>query len=229
MNTRITWTVVAIAAISLAGVADADKGKIKVSPEHAKFGTIFYLDDPNSRNAASFTSEAPLESIVGTSSQVVGYVAFDPADPTKGGKGVVAVPVASINTGIPLRDEHMRSPGWLDAEKHPHIRFDIESAKEVKKIASKGGADTYDLVLVGTLHLHGKKKGMEIPARISYLKESEKTKAFAPGDLLRGTATFDIHLADFGITGPAGMNIIGSKVGETPSIQVHFTASSKER
>jgi polyisoprenoid-binding protein YceI len=218
-----------VAVAALMPAASADKDKIKVSPEHAKFGTIFYIDDPNSRNAASFTSEAPLESIVGTTSEVLGYVAFDPADPTKGGKGVVAVPVASINTGIPLRDEHMRSPGWLDAKKYPHIRFNIESAKEVKQVSSKGGADTYTLTLVGTLHLHGKEKGMEIPARISYLKESEKTKAFAPGDLLRGTATFDINLADFGITGPAGMEIIGSKVGETPSIQVHFTASSKER
>jgi polyisoprenoid-binding protein YceI len=229
MKIRITWLFALVAVLALVPGASADKDEIEVDPEHAKFGTIFYIDDPNSRNAASFTSEAPLESIVGTTSEVLGYVAFDPADPTKGGKGVVAVPVASINTGIPLRDEHLRSAGWLDAEKHPHIRFDIDSAKEVTKASSKGGADTYELTLVGTLHLHGKQKKMDIPARISYLKESEKTKSFAPGDLLRGTATFTIHLADFGITGPKGMDIIGSKVGETPAVQVHFTASSKKR
>jgi polyisoprenoid-binding protein YceI len=208
--------------VALVPVATADK-------QSAKSGTTFYIDDPAGRNTASFTSEAPLESIVGTSNQVSGHVTFDPADPTKGGKGVVKVPVASINTGIPLRDEHLRSPGWLDAEKHPHIRFEITSARDVKKVSSKGGADTYDLTLVGTFHLHGKQKGMEIPARISYLKESEKTKAFAPGDLLRGTASFEISLADFGVTGPKGMEIIGSKVSDSPSVQVHFTASSTKR
>jgi polyisoprenoid-binding protein YceI len=229
MFPRVSLIFSALAIVALFPAARAiDEGTI-VSPEHAAFGTIFYIDDPAGRNSASFTSEAPLESIVGTTNQVFGYVAFDPDNPTRGGKGVVKVPVASINTGIPLRDEHLRSAGWLDAEKHPHIEFEIHSAKEVKKVNARGGAETYDLTLVGTFHLHGQSKGMEIPARISYLKESEKTKAFAPGDLLRGTATFEVSLADFGVTGPKGMEIIGSKVGESPSVQVHFTASSKKR
>ncbi|TVP80373.1 MAG: polyisoprenoid-binding protein [Gemmatimonadales bacterium] len=35
----------------------------------------------------------------------------------------VKIPVASIDTGVDQRDEHLRSGDFLDAESHPHISF----------------------------------------------------------------------------------------------------------
>ena len=246
MQSRLRWALVLGSLIALAvapevAVAQAKnpcnpcggegaeaKKMVAVNPCHAKMGTIFYVSDRIGRDSVSFTSEAFLESFVGTTTQIKGYVVFDPNDPTKGGKGVFEVPVKSIDTGIPLRDEHLRSGAWLGAEKNPTMKYEISGAKDVKEISNKGGARTFELTLVGTFHLHGKSKALDIPAKISYMKESPKTMQYAPGDLLAARANFSINLKDFGITGPPGMDLIGSKVAASPSIQIRFTASTKD-
>lgn len=189
-------------------------------------GTAFTVDDPTGRNTVTFKSVAPLEDIVGTSNKVSGTLNFDPAKPEAGGSGMLSVPVASLDTGIPLRDEHLASAGWLDAAGSPNITFTIKEVKDVTPVKVTDGAKTYDVTAVGDFSLKGKTRRMSVPARITWLKESEATKARQPGDLLAARATFDLVLADFGITGPAGMDIIGSKVGESVTVEFSVVASS---
>ena len=203
-------------------------GTVPVNPCHAKVGTVFYIADPKGTNVATFTSEAPLEDTVGHTNQVGGYIVFDPSNPKRSGRGVVTVPVASLKTGIPLRDQHMRSAAWLDAAAHPNMTFHIDETKDWKEIKKTSEFQTYDVTLVGRFELHGKSKRLEAPARFTYLQESAMTKTKAPGDLVHGKAKFTIRLSDFGVTGPAGMNIIGTKVSDTPSIEIRFVASSSK-
>ena len=209
------------------GKGKASGKAVAVNPCHAKLGTVFHVTDPMNRNSVTFTSEAPLEDIVGTSSQVSGYIVFDPTSPKRGGRGVLSVPVASINTGIPLRDEHLQGPAWLDTAKYPNITFHIDDSKNVKAVSKTSTFQTYDLTLVGRFSLHGRDKEIEVPARITYMEESAKTLQKMPGNLLAGRATFTLRLADFGISGPPGMDIIGSKVGEAATVVVRFVASSQ--
>ena len=98
-------------------------GEKAENPCSHKDGTMFYLDDPMNRNSITFKSEAPLEDIVGTSNKITGYIAFDPMAPKKGGHGEISVPISSLNTGIPLRDEHLRSADWLNADAYPDIHL----------------------------------------------------------------------------------------------------------
>ena len=67
---------------------------------------------------------------------------------------------------------------------------------------------------------------VSIPGRLTYLKETEKTKAKMPGDLLAARAEFKIRLADYGVTGPKGAGLIGSKVGEHIGIEVSIMGSN---
>lgn len=203
-------------------------GAIPVNPCHAKAGTVFYIDDPKGRNSATFTSEAPLEDIVGTTRKISGYIVFDPADPKKGGVGVISVSVASLDTGIPLRDEHLRSPGWLDAARYPLMTYHINGTRDVKEVSRTDDHQTYNVTLVGKFDFHGQSKDLEVPARITYMRESEMTRQKAPGDLLAGRASFEIQLSEFGVTGPKGMEIIGAKVSNSPKVSVTFVASSKK-
>lgn len=191
-----------------------------------KPGTAFTVDDPMGRNTVTFKSVAPLEDIVGTSNQVGGTLYFDPSKPEAGGSGMLSVPVASLGTGIPMRDEHLASDQWLDAGGNPNISFTIVEVKNVKPLKVTAEAKTFDVVAVGDFSLKGRTKRISVPARITWLKESEATKQRQPGDLLAARATFDLALADFGITGPAGMDIIGSKVGESVSVEFSVVASS---
>ncbi len=198
-----------------------------VNPCHAKFGQVFYFADSMERNQVTFTSSAPLEDIVGTTNQVVGYVAFDPKDPRKGVQGQFKVAVKDLDTGIPLRDEHLASKMWLDAQSYPDITFTIESAKQIYTLKNSPEYQTYRMTLVGPLSIHGRTRQVAIPARITYLLGSEKTKMKLPGNLVGVRAEFEVALADFDITGPEGMDLIGAKVGETVALEVSAFGSDR--
>ncbi len=213
----------AIAIITLSGAASLSQAENAIAGDA---GMTFYINDAMNRNSVVFKSMAPLEDIVGMSGRITGYMMFDPDHPDQGGQGKLTLPVASLDTGIPLRDEHMQSAGWLDAESFPNIEFDIKELRNVTEVSSTPDASTYDIVAVGNFSLHGTMKHMEFPGRITYLKESEMTAQRLPGHILAVRADFTILLADFGIAGPAGMPIIGSKVGESIDIEVSVMGST---
>lgn len=189
-------------------------------------GIVFTVDDPMNRNSVTFKSTAPLEDIVGISHQITGRLIFDPEKPKQGGYGELTISIKSLSTGIPLRDEHLAGADWLNAEKNPNISFKIKEIKNVKLVNSTSDAKTFDVIAVGDFSLNGITKHISVPARITYLKENELTKKRQPGDLLAARTAFEILLADYGITGPEGMNLIGSKVGEKVKIELSVVASS---
>ena len=219
--------IIALALLSLLLAAGLASAQVKVDPKHAAMGTVFYVDDPVGRNTVTFNSKAPLEDIVGTSNQIKGYVVFDPADAVKGGAGAFSVPVTSLDTGIPMRNDHLAGEGWLNAAAHPDIVFRFDRTKDVKEVKKTGEFQTYDATLVGMLELNGRSKEIEVPVRFTYMVESEKTKPRLPGNLLAGRANFAVTLADFGISGPAGMDLIGTKVSDSILIEVSFVATSQ--
>ena len=207
-----------------------DKAAIKVkvpavNPCHAKMGTVFHINDPMSRNTVTFKSEAPLEDIVGTSNQIVGYIVFNPKKPKDGLVGEINVPAASLTTGIPLRDEHLQQTEWLDASAHPMISMVFDKASGVKTVKSSDEFTTYEMDVSGRLTIRGKTKNVSIPIKVTFLTESEKTQAKMPGDLLACRATFDVKLKDFGVKGFDG--VVGSKVGDTISVSVSVIGTNK--
>lgn len=58
----------------------------------------------------------------------------------------MAIEVPSINTGVEMRDNHLRSPDFFDAEKYPEMTFKSTSSKKV-------GKDKYKVT--GNLTFHG--------------------------------------------------------------------------
>lgn len=189
-------------------------------------GTHFMVNDPMGRNSATFTSAAPLEDIVGTTRDISGYIVFDPAHPKKGAHGELTIPVKSLKTGIPMRDEHLQGKDWLDAGKYPEIVLTIVKTENMKEIKSTSEFQTYDVMLIGDLAIHGKTIPVRIPGRFTFMKESEKTKQAMPGDMLAARASFDVSLDDFDISGPGGSGLIGTKVGESIAISISFRASN---
>jgi len=198
--------------------------KMAVNPCDAMHGTVFYINDPMNRNVVTFESEAPLEDIVGTSNHVSGYVVFDASNPQSGVRGKLMVPVASLNTGIPMRDEHLQSDMWLNAVAHPYITMTIKKAKNIYTVKSTKEFATYQMDVEGEFTLNGRTRKVTIPVKVTHLKESKKTNMRLPGDLLAGRAEFEVALADYGVKGMKG--VVGAKVSETINIKLSFTASS---
>ncbi len=179
----------------------------------------FNFEDPNGRNQATFFSTTPLEDINGTASGISGKVSFNPADFAKTLKGKIIVKVESINTGIELRNHHMKSPAWLDAEKYPDITFEILSISDLKQT----GDNKLEFKVKGNFTLHGVTKEVIADADAAYLEESEETQKRAPGDLFGVRAKFSVKLSDFGISN----QLIGNKVAENVDVGVNIIGSNK--
>jgi polyisoprenoid-binding protein YceI len=197
-----------------------------LNPCHAKLGTVFHVSDPMKRDSLTFTSEAPLEDIVGTTNEIHGYVVFDPSAPEKGAAGKFVVPVASLDTGIPLRDEHLQSPMWLNAEKHPHITFEINGVRNLRLTRESGGVRNYEGTITGDLTLNGVRLNKQVPARVSYMTASGQTASRLPGNLLVGRAQFTVLLKDHRIQGME--EVIGSRVSDSIDVEIRFAASDQK-
>jgi hypothetical protein len=65
---------------------------------------------------------------------------------------------------------------------------------------------------------------MSIPFKLTYIDESAKTRARAPGDLMMLTSDFTVSLKDFGVAGAQGY--VGSKVGETITVSAKLFGST---
>src|SRR3989338_352136 len=84
---------------------------------------------------AAFKTDAPLETIVGTTSgeAVSGSVTVDPARP-QGATGSVRVDLTTLKTGIDKRDADMRSKSYLDTEVEAN-KYAVFELKGVETVA----------------------------------------------------------------------------------------------
>ncbi|MEN3026823.1 MAG: YceI family protein [Chlorobiota bacterium] len=174
-------------------------------------------------NLCKFLSSAPLEEFEGTADGISGSFTVDPSN-LEATSGRIQVTVASMRTGITRRDEHLRSPDWLDAERYPTISFDVRELKEVRISEQSRDRATLTAKAVGTFTLHGVSKPMELPITLTYVLESPETRKRAPGDFVMVQSEFTISLRDFNIRGRQG--IIGSRVGETIRVWVTLYGST---
>lgn len=197
-----------------------------ISDSAAADGVVFWIDPSYGRNSVVFKSKAPLEDIVGKAEEVYGSVTFDPARPDAGGTGEIVVKVGNLRTGIPKRDEHLRSSDWLDAEQHPEIRLAISGTKGVDLSKRIDDAATYDMTIVGEFALYDSVHTVEFPATVTFMPDAARADKKLTGSLLAAHAAFTLKLADYGITGPRGAGIIGSQVGEEILIEVRLFATS---
>jgi polyisoprenoid-binding protein YceI len=202
-----------LAVIILFAVSTFAQGfKVKASSEQK-----FNFEDKGGRNQATFFSTTPLEDITGLSNDVKGNVTFNVSD-LNTLKGKVSVTIASIKTGIDLRDGHMRSANWLNAESFPETSFEIKKVSDVKSVAD----NKLTAKVTGNFTLHGVSKEVVAEATLTYLDESEQTKMRGPGDLLGVQAKFNVKLSDYGVNN----KVVGQKVSENIEVSVNIVGSN---
>ncbi len=156
---------------------------------------------------AQVESATDFETFTGRTDKVTGNLKFDVAKKT--GSGKIIIDAASINTGIDLRDEHMRGPNWLDTNKYKTITFETTNVKFVKGNSYK---------VTGKLTLHGVTKTVSTNVDVKYLKASDSTKkAGFKGDVLQLKTNFNIKLSDFKVMVP---DMAKSKVSNNVKISV---------
>ena len=160
-----------------------------------------------------FTSKAPKEDIFGTATGMA-KLTSDPKDISTL-KGVITVPVATMETGNSVRDDHLRSPTWLDAKAYPEITFTIETVKPDGPVKEEKGMKAATVIVSGKFSLHGVTTPLKAKGIVKW-KDDGKAKI---------STKFNIALADYNVTGKAG--IVGSKVGTTIACEATLVGTLK--
>lgn len=171
----------------------------------------------------SFVSDAPLETLNGVSSQVSGELRVDTHDVSTA-RGAVEVATASLRTGNDLRDEHLRSDTWLDAARHPAIRFEILGVTGATALAPNR---VTNVEVRGRFTLHGVSREVSVRAQVKLMPLTDAMRGQAghvTGDVLRIRATFSVRLTDFGVTVPS---IVQLKVSNDIAVEVSLTAVAR--
>jgi len=132
---------------------------------------------------------------IGRFNKVTGSLVVD-TDPSKS-KVEIEVDPASIITGEKKRDDHLKSPDFLNVAQYPTARFTSTSIKRA--------GDGYEVA--GELELHGVKRPVVTKLELvgSGVSMMDKSKF-----LVGFTGDLDIKRADFGITnmvGPVGDDV----------------------
>ena len=155
----------------------------------------------------TFDNDAEFENFTGQTHKVSGSINFDPAHAR--GSGRIAVDLSSIDTGIALRNEHLRGGMWLNTDKFPEAVFETTSVKH-------GTGAKY--LVAGKLTLHGITRAISADATVRYVKESDATRrAMFMGNVVNVKTSFKVDLADYGIMIP---DMVKGKVANT--ITVHL-------
>lgn len=161
-------------------------------------------------NEVQFRSEAATETVVGKTRTVRGTVTLDGAADTAS-HAEIHVDLASLKTGIDLRDRHMRE-NHLETSKYPEAVFTLTS------LALPTGALAEDVRtpvrVAGRLALHGVERDI---APTTYLTYS--TKGGAPS--LRIKSQFTVKLPDYKIKRP---QFLVMRLAEEQKILVDLTA-----
>ena len=163
----------------------------------------------NYTSRATFKTDAPLETIVGTTAgqgAVTGSVTLDPARP-QDAKGTVRVDLNAVKTGIDRRDTHMRSKEFLDSEASEANRWAVFEVKGVEIAGPLEPGKAVPAKVRGTLTIRGKPIETVADATVYYLRltpeqiESQKRFGFTP-ETLRITSKFPTTFTNHGMQVP---------------------------
>ncbi|GAB4239835.1 MAG: YceI family protein [Deltaproteobacteria bacterium] len=162
--------------------------------------------DPDHTGVHFTVRHLMVSSVRGEFEKVTGKIVYDEADVTKSAADI-SIDAASINTRVAKRDEHLRSPDFLDVAKHPTIAFK-------SKRAEKAGNGT--LKMTGDLTIRG------VTKEVTLTVEGPTPAVKDPWGNLRvgGHATTKIHRKDFGLTWNKALETGGVVVGDEVDISI---------
>lgn len=140
-----------------------------------------------SKQVAEFHAEDTYDAFDGRTSDVTGTIVADPAAPSSASVQVT-IDLASLQTGVSLRDKEMRDL-YLETAKFPAASFRSLSVNAPPAVLPNQPAE---ISVTGDFAMHGVTRKMTIPVRVVLI----------PGGRLHVTSRFKIKLTDFAIKVP---------------------------
>lgn len=181
---RSSWAF--ITALALTASAAAQTGTWKIDPNHS--------------SAQFAVRHLAVSTVRGAFTKVSGSVTYDPADVGKSSIDV-SIETNSVDTRVEMRDNDLRSPRFLDAQKFPAITF---RSKQVK--AGGGGK----LQVTGDLTIRGvtKEVVLDVDGPSTPIKDP-----MGSGQRMGASATTKINRQEFGVSALPG--VVGDEISIT--------------
>lgn len=126
----------------------------------------------------------------GRFSRFSGDVVMDPNNPASA-KVRVTIDTSSIDTGIGIRDNHLRSADFLDVQQYPTMKFESQSVEIAGRRAT----------VTGELTIHGVTREIVVPVDV----QMSETALVATGE-------FVVNRRDYGINYESFLLSVGNNV-----------------
>lgn len=163
--------------------------------------------DPNHTTIGFTVRHMGISNVHGRFGKVSGTAVIDDSDITKSSVNAT-IDVASIDTGVQMRDNDLRSANYFDAQQYPTITFKSTSVSK-----SNSG-----LKITGDLTIHGVTKQVTLDV------DGPSAPVKMGPNMRRGlSATTTINRKDFGV----GVKTPGVAVGEEIKIQLDVEVTQK--
>lgn len=167
----------------------------------------FAVDKKSKRNSVVFTSKTSAETFKGRSKAINGEITLNPAKLDKV-EGKFTVAWKSLDTGKPMRNQHMFESPWVDTAEHPDIVFTITGMEELKA-AGKTGKSVKGK-FVGKMAMNGEERDAQIPFTMTWFGSPKEKEG------LGIKSSFKVNLSDYKISGKG----VGQKVAATQALEV---------
>lgn len=177
-------------------------------------GAVEYHVDRASDNLVRFISDAPIEDFEGVTDRIDGYSllpegAFKQDTDYKASELYFEVDLASLDTGIGLRNRHMRE-NYLHTDKFPYATY----SGRVMSV-TRGQGDIYRVVSEGQMNIHGVSRALKVEGTFT-----------EHGDRLVVECAFEVNLEDYDIEVPSLMFL---KINEIIELDLRFSLIKVEK
>lgn len=189
------------ALLAAAAPAEAAPTRFTVVADHA--------------DKVTFTSKAPLETFQGKTDRVAGEIVADPADLGDSATVRIEVDLASLDTGIDKRNQHMREK-HLETAKYPKAIF-TGAAILGPKPAKLAPGKSVPLEVEGTFSLHGVDRRLRTTVEVTLLDGGGPPR-------LKLHARFPVSLSDYAISRPEFLFL---KLSDAQDVEVTAVAAAE--
>jgi polyisoprenoid-binding protein YceI len=168
--------------------------------EEAPAGTVTYSIVPEESTVTYTVDEQFLNegvrdaTAVGTTNEVEGDIYFDPDNPQNSEVGTITINIRSFESDSERRDERIREE-WLESNEYPIATFEPTEIE--------GLPETYTDGEELTIQIMG-----DLTVRETTQPTTFETTGVIEGDEMRGTATTQILMTDFGFEPPNILNVL---------------------
>jgi len=164
--------------------------------------------DPAHSSVTVSTKHMMITTVRGNLSVKSAEIDFDPEHPEQGSVFAV-LDAASIETGAAPRDEHLRSPDFLDTDRFPEITF------RSTRIEPRRGR----YLLHGDLTLHGVTRPVILEAEVEGVVADMRG-----GTRASFTASTRVNREDFGLGWNVALETGGWLVGKELKVEIELAA-----